>query len=115
MSTENKIITGGGIQPSTIDTPADVRTRVETFADIANIDNPFRGMEVYVVDEDKEYRIKKLVPKVVGGIEIPNGAIDIEDAEAVVDVKKEIISEAVEEVKESVLSNAKVDGDTLYL
>lgn len=111
----NKIITGGGIMPSTIDTPGDVRTRVQTFADIAFIDNPFVGMEVWVIDEEKEYRIKKLVPKVVGGIEIPNGAIDIEDTEAVVDVKKELIAEAVAEAETALGSKAKVEGDTLYL
>lgn len=115
MSTENKIITGGGIMPSTIDTPGDVRTRVETFADIAHIDNPYRGMQVWVIDEEKEYRIKKLVPKVVGGIEIPDGAIDIEDNEAVVDVKKELITEAVAEAEATLGSAAKVEGDTLYL
>ena len=111
----NKIITGGGIMPSTIDTPGDVRTRVQTFADIAFIDNPFVGMEVWVIDEEKEYRIKKLVPKVVGGIEIPNGAIAIEDTEAVVDVKKELIAEAVAEAETAIRSKAKVEGETLYL
>lgn len=115
MAEENKIITGGGIMPSTIDTPGDVRTRVETFADIASIDNPYRGMVVYVVDEEKEYRIKKLVPKNVGGMEIPNGAVDIEDSEAIVDVKKEIIEQAVEEAETALGSKAKVEGDTLYL
>lgn len=115
MSTENKIITGGGIMPSTTDTPGDVRTRVQTFADIANIDNPFVGMEVWVIDEEKEYRIKKLVPKVIGGIEIPNGAIDIEDTTAVVDAKQEIIEEAVVKASESIGTTAKIEGDTLYL
>lgn len=115
MSTENKIITGGGIMPSTTDTPGDVRTRVQTFADIATIDNPFVGMEVWVVDEEKEYRIKKLASKVVGGIEIPNGAIDIEDTEAIVDVKKEIIGEALTEAETTLGTKAKVEGDILYL
>lgn len=101
--------------PSTVDTPGDVRTRVQTYADIASIDNPFVGMEVWVVDEEKEYRIKKLVPKVVGGIEIPKGAIDIEDADAVVDVKKELIAEAVAEAETALGSKTKVEGDTLYL
>lgn len=96
--TDNKIITGGGIQPSTIDTPADVRTRVETFADIANIDNPFRGMEVYVVDEDKEYRIVSLTSKIIGGMEIPNAAIDISDPQAIVDIKAEIAEEASRQI-----------------
>lgn len=112
---DNTIIIGGAVMPSTANTPTDARTRVQTFADIANIDNPFVGMEVWVVDEAKEYRIKKLVPKVIGGIEIPDGAIDIEDPEAVVDAKKEIIEEAVQEAETALGSKAKIEGDTLYL
>lgn len=115
MSTENKIIIGGAVMPSTVDTPTDARTRVQTFADIATIDNPFVGMEVWVVDEEKEYRIKKLVPKIIGGIEIPNGAIDVEDPEAVVDAKKEIIEEAIQEAEATLGTKAKIEGDTLYL
>lgn len=134
MSTENKIIIGGAVMPSTVNTPTDARTRVQTFADIANIDNPFVGMEVWVIDEAKEYRIKKLVPKVIGGIEIPDGAIDIEDASAVVDAKEEIKAETMEQVNttieeakkdiveeaaasaaESVKKEMKVEGDTLYI
>ena len=115
MSTDNKIITGGGIMASTTDTPGDVRTRVETFDDIANIDNPFRGMEVYVADEGKEYRITKLVPKIIGGVEIPNGAIDLSDPEAVIDVKEDIVQEAATAAAETVKQTMKVEGDTLYL
>lgn len=115
MAEESKIIIGGAVMPSTVDTPTDARTRVETYEDIANIDNPFVGMEVWVVDEAKEYRIKKLISKVIGGIEIPNGGIDIYDATAVVDAKQEIIQEAVAEAEESLGTKAKIEGDTLYL
>ena len=101
--------------PSTTDTPGDVRTRVQTFADIANIDNPFVGMEVWVIDEEKEYRIKKLASKVVGGMEIPNGRIDIEQEGAVVDAKKEIIEEMLKEAETALGTKAKIEGDTLYL
>lgn len=115
MSTENKIIIGGAVMPSTVNTPTDARTRVQTFQDIASIDNPFVGMEVWVMDEAKEYRIKKLIPKVIGGFEIPDGAIDINDPEAVVDAKKEIIEEALKEAETTLGSNAKIEGDTLFL
>ena len=101
--------------PSTTDTPGDVRTRVQTFSDIASIDNPFVGMEVWVVDEEKEYRIKRLASKMVGGMEVQNGRIDIEDPEAVVDIKKEIAEEAAEKAAETVKTTMKVEGDTLYL
>lgn len=99
-----KIIIGGGIQPTTQDTPGDLRTRVETFSEIANIDNPYRGMLIYVVDEDREYRVKKLASKVIGGIEVPNSAIDIEDAESV--------RPSSEETKKDIFENAEYDEST---
>lgn len=99
-----KIIIGGGIQPTTQDTPGDIRTRVETFNDIAGIDNPYRGMLVYVVDEDREYRVKKLTSKVIGGIEVPNSAIDIEDEESV--------RPSSEDIKKELSTNAEYDEST---
>lgn len=99
-----KIIIGGGIQPTTQDTPGDIRTRVETFSEIANIDNPYRGMLIYVVDEDREYRVKKLASKVIGGIEAPNSAINIEDADAV--------RPSSEDIKKDIFANAEYDEST---
>ena len=76
MSTENKIIIGGATQPSTINTPGDIRERVKTFDEIYSIDNPAVGGTVWVEDEQKEYRIISLKPKVIGGMEIENGAVN---------------------------------------
>lgn len=73
---DNKIIIGGATQPSTINTPSDNRERVATFEDIFSIDNPAIGGTVWVEDEEKEYRILSLKPKVIGGIEIENGAVN---------------------------------------
>lgn len=49
-----------GYVPFPMDTPLDVRTRVNTFADIASIPNPFVGMQVYVVDSGEMYLVKQL-------------------------------------------------------
>ena len=76
MSTENKIIIGGATQPSTINTPSDIRDRVATFDKIFEIDNPSKGATVWVEDEEKEYRIISLKPKVIGGMEIEDGAVN---------------------------------------
>ena len=38
----DKVIVGGSLIPSTVDTPLDKRSRVATFAEIANIENPAR-------------------------------------------------------------------------
>lgn len=73
---DNTIIIGGATQPSTINTPGDKRERVVTFEEIYSIDNPAVGGTVWVEDEEKEYRIISLKPKIIGGIEIENGAVN---------------------------------------
>ena len=77
---DNKIITGGGLMPSTINTPIDVRTRVETVDDIYNIELPYVGMIVYVIDEDKYYRIKSLKDKIFKGETEADYTIIMQDA-----------------------------------
>lgn len=73
---DNTIIIGGATQPSSINTPRDKRERVKTFEDIFNIDNPAQGSgTVWVEDEEREYRIISLKPKIIGGQEIPNAAV----------------------------------------
>lgn len=72
---DNTIIIGGATQPSTINTPGDKRERVSTFEDIFSIDNPAVGGTVWVEDEQKEYRIISLKPKLIGGMEIADGAV----------------------------------------
>ena len=72
---DNTIIIGGATQPSTINTPGDKRERVKTFEEIFSIDNPAAGGTVWVEDEQKEYRIISLKPKMIGGMEIADGAV----------------------------------------
>lgn len=141
MSTENKIIIGGATQPSTINTPSDIRDRVTTFDKIFEIDNPSKGATVWVEDEEKEYRIISLKPKVIGGMEIENGAVNevvpeaeiisrslnltgssvadaiAQDEEAVNTVVDAIAQdeEAVNTLAGAISKTRKVEGDTLYL
>lgn len=72
------ILISGAVKPTTTDTPTDARTRVQTFADIENIENPYVGMDVYVIDEATKYTIHKLKSKFIGNIEIPDAAVDID-------------------------------------
>lgn len=141
MSTENKIIIGGATQPSTINTPSDIRDRVTTFEKIFEIDNPSKGATVWVEDEEKEYRIISLKPKVIGGVEIENGAVNevvpeaeiisrslnltgssvadaiAQDEEAVNTVVGAIAQDegAVTTLADAISKTRKVEGDTLYL
>lgn len=92
----NTIIIGGATQPSTINTPGDKRERVTTFEEIYSIDNPAVGGTVWVEDEQKEYRIISLKPKLIGGMEIADGAVN------------EVVPEA-----EIISRGLKLDGEAL--
>ena len=103
--TDNTIIIGGATQPSTINTPSDKRERVETFEKIYEIDNPAVGGTVWVEDEQKEYRIISLKPKMIGGMEIENGAVNEVVAES------EIISRSLVFGNEAAGNMATAIGD----
>ena len=102
---DNTIIIGGATQPSTINTPSDKRERVETFDKIYEIDNPAVGGTVWVEDEQREYRIISLKPKMIGGMEIENGAVNEVVAES------EIISRSLVFGKEAAGNMATAIAD----
>lgn len=122
---DNTIIIGGATQPSTINTPSDKRERVETFEKIYEIDNPAVGGTVWVEDEQKEYRIISLKPKMIGGMEIADGAVNEVVPEAEIlsrSLSAESLAETIAQDEEAVETLAgalnkfkKIEGDTLYL
>lgn len=141
---DNTIIIGGATQPSTINTPGDKRERVATFEKIFEIDNPAVGGTVWVEDEQKEYRILSLKPKMIGGMEIANAAVGevvpeseiisrslvfgeeaAENMATAIAGSEEAVNKvagaiAADESAVAVLSEAipkfkKIEGDTLYL
>ena len=102
---ENKVIIAGGIQPSTKNTPGDVRERVTTYSKIADIENPSVGATVWVEDEAKEYRIWALTSKEVGGILIENAAVDMDQVKPTAD-------EAVQQATDSITQNVAYESST---
>lgn len=56
----NAIATGGGIKPSTKDTPTRIGERIETLSEITNIPNPYVGMIIYVIDEGRRYEVQSI-------------------------------------------------------
>jgi len=73
---KNVLSTKGGFKPNNADTPLDIRTRVETEADIMSIPKPFIGMEVFVKDTGKRYEVLSLKDSTSGLTTIENGAVD---------------------------------------
>ena len=141
---DNTIIIGGSTQPSTINTPGDKRERVTTFEKIFEIDNPAVGGTVWVEDEQKEYRILSLKPKMIGGMEIADGAVNEVVSEAEILSRSLVFGEAAAEnmataiagseeavnkvadaiaadeaaittLSEAIPKFKKIEGDTLYL
>ena len=72
----SRVITAGALIPGTADTPLDDRTRVATLADIADVEMPFVGMEIYCVATAKKYRVVSLKNKTVNGVVVANLAVD---------------------------------------
>ena len=67
-----QIVISGPIKPGGKDMPADARTRVESYADIASIPNPYVGLKITVkVDETNnnkmtDYIVKSLKANSIG-------------------------------------------------
>ena len=74
-----QIVTGGPIKPNGKDMPSDARTRVDCYADIATIPNPYVGLRITVkVDETNnnkmtDYKVKSLKANSIG---LANSLID---------------------------------------
>ena len=52
--------------PSTAQSPLDSRTVVAALADLVNIENPYVGLEVYVAETGKKYRVTTLSSRTIG-------------------------------------------------
>ena len=70
------ILLNGPLQSSKPDTPPLNGSRVQRKEDIEALQNPYVGQAVYVVEEGKTYYVRSLKSKVIGGIEVPNAAVD---------------------------------------
>lgn len=73
---KNASASKGGFKPTSADTPLDIRTRVETEADIMSIPRPYVGMVVYVKDTGKRFEIISLKDIKSGMTTIKDGAVD---------------------------------------
>lgn len=105
----NKIISSGGFVPSSTDTPIDLRVRVQSVNDIYNIELPYIGMIVYVIDEDKYYKIKTLKAKKVGIASIENALVDTFE-EFFINSSNELT-----QMPEIVIANKNIESEMAYL
>lgn len=66
----------GSIVQSGQDIPTRIGQRVETESEITKIGTPFRGMIIYIADQDSFVYVKSLKSKKIGNFEIKNALID---------------------------------------
>ncbi len=100
---ENKIVVSGSLMPSAKNVPLDDRTRVATYDDLFKIELPFKGMVVFVEDEEKFYVVKKLKAKTVGPASIEDSLVD--------EVEELIGNFATEEFVSAEIAKAQLGGE----
>lgn len=72
----NGIVASNGFKVSIKNTPLDIRTRIDSVAEVENIPSPFIGMIFYVIDEKQFYVVKTLKSKTLGSMEVIDSVID---------------------------------------
>ncbi len=71
----SRIQLGGELIPGAVDTPLDARVRVNTLAQIADIEVPYEGMIFYVRATKKHYRVLSLASRKIGAATVENAAV----------------------------------------
>lgn len=66
----------GSIVQSNQDVPTRSGQRVETESEISNISTPYRGMIIYIADQDSYVYVKSLKSEKIGNFEIKDALID---------------------------------------
>ena len=73
---KNAVSSTGGFKPSSVDTPIDIRARVETEADILTIPKPYIGMVIYARDTGKRFEVLSLKDGKIGVLTVKNGLVN---------------------------------------
>ena len=106
----SKIIVNGSLIPSVKNAPLDIRTRINTIAEVESIQVPFVGMIFYVMDEEKFYVVKTLKGSSVGNIELKDTTIDTyEPLTAEVDLNGYATEEFVQDAIKNIQVGENVD------
>lgn len=103
----------GGLMPEATDTPLDIRSRVETEADILSIPKPYIGMVVYVKDTGKRFEVLTLKDKRSGLKVIKNGAVDTY-RELIIDLSNYATKDDISRINTDLEALKNVDLSSLH-
>ena len=76
MREHEEILLGGMFRPTEQNCPTREGELIESLDKIHDIPNPRVGMRVYVENTGKEYIVKSLKEKTIGGVNVPGAAVD---------------------------------------
>ena len=76
MKEHEEILLGGMFRPTEQNCPTREGELIESLDKIHDIPNPRVGMRVYVENTGKEYIVKSLKEKTIGGVNVPGAAVD---------------------------------------
>ena len=112
----NSIMMFGGLRATSVDTPIDVRTRIETLDDIYDIPMPYIGMMVYVKDTGKRYEVLSLKDKKVGLKVTKNAMVDTYQEISFYDEESEIFETNKATVNDfgGIPANTNLNGMTTH-
>lgn len=77
MKEHEEILLGGMFRPTEQNCPTREGELIESLDKIHDIPNPRVGMRVYVENTGKEYIIKSLKEKTIGGVIVPGAVVDV--------------------------------------
>lgn len=99
MKELEEILLGGMFRPTEQNCPTREGELIGSLDKIHGIPNPRVGMRVYVENTGKEYIIKSLKDKTIGGVNVPNAAVDkfeeVVNREDVQEIFNEIATESI--------------------
>ena len=97
MKEIEEILLGGMFRPTEQNCPTREGELIGSLDKIHDIPNPRVGMRVYVENTGKEYIIKSLKDKTIGGVNVPNAAVDRFEEAADLEVVNEMITPLIED------------------
>lgn len=114
MKEHEEILLGGMFRPTEQNCPTREGELIESLDKIHDIPNPRVGMRVYVENTGKEYIIKSLKEKTIGGVIVPGAVVhEFEESDRLLKGDIEVLRQRAVDIRNSGISN--INADTLSL
>lgn len=114
MKEHEEILLGGMFRPTEQNCPTREGELIESLDKIHDIPNPRVGMRVYVENTGKEYIIKSLKEKTIGGVIVPGAVVhEFEESDRLLKGDIEVLRQRAVDIRNSGI--AGINADTLSL